>query len=57
MPTTQIMIWPAKALHKIYIIDFKGRRRHNHNKKMCVLKTESSMHIEVFYKRFDNYER
>ena len=31
MPTTQIMIWPAKAIHKIYITDFQFKLQHWQN--------------------------
>ena len=39
------------------LVYVKGRCFQNNNKKVCFLKTEFLVRIEVFYKRFEDYER
>ena len=41
-------------LHFFFI---KGNFLQNNNKKMCFLKTDSLLRIEVFYKRIEDYKR
>ena len=44
-------------LNMLQISTFKADAGKKITKKVCFLKTESSMHIEASYERFEDYER